>query len=142
VTYTITNQPSWATFNATTGALAGTPAVANVGTSGNITITANNGTSTATIGPFSIAVTTGSATLTWSAPIDNTNGSPLTDLAGYHVYYGTSATALTTQVSVSGSNSTSYVLGGLTAGTYYFAITAYGSDGTESPQSNVTSKTI
>ena len=142
VTYSIANQPSWATFNASTGELTGTPTVANVGTTSNITITASNGTSSASIGPFSIAVTAGSASLSWVAPVANTDGSILNDLAGYHIYYGTSATALTNQISVTGGSSTTYVVSGLATGTYYFAVTAYTSAGTESAQSNVGSKTI
>lgn len=142
ITYTIANQPAWATFNSSTGQLTGTPVIADVGTTTNITISASNGVSSASIGPFSIAVTAGSATLSWSAPVENTDGTILNNLAGYHIYYGTSATALTSQISVTGASVTSYVVNGLAAGTYYFAVTAYSSAGTESVQSDVGTKTI
>ena len=33
-------------------------------------------------------------TLTWTSPTENEDGSPLTDLAGYHVYVGRSPEAL------------------------------------------------
>jgi hypothetical protein len=85
---------------------------------------------------------TGTATLNWDAPILNTDGTALTDLAGDKIYYGTSATALTQQISISGGSSTTYVVSGLAAGTYYLAVTAYASDGTESVSSNVGSKII
>jgi Putative Ig domain len=142
ITYTIANQPTWATFNAGTGELTGTPAIANVGTTSNVTITASNGIGSASIGPFSITVTAGSASLTWVAPVANTDGTILNNLAGYHIYYGTSATALTSQISVTGAATTSYVVSGLAAGTYYFAVAAYSSAGTESAQSDVGTKTI
>src|SRR5580698_8272340 len=96
VTFQIQGKPTWAAFNASTGALTGTPAAANEGTTAGITISASNGSSTASIGPFAIAVNappagpaTGSATLSWTVPTENTNGTPLTNLAGYHIYYGT-----------------------------------------------------
>jgi hypothetical protein len=149
VTFQVQGKPSWAAFNTATGALTGTPAVANEGMTGAITVTASNGNSSASIGPFKIAVNaapaapaTGSATLSWNVPTQNTDGTPLTDLAGYHIYYGTSAGAWTSTIVVSTASETSYVVSGLAPGTYYFAIVAFNTAGEDSPQSNVGSKTI
>jgi Putative Ig domain/Fibronectin type III domain len=150
VTFSITHKPAWASFNAGTGALSGTPTVGNEGRTASIQITASDGSHTASLGPFAINVEapggsappTGSATLTWLAPTVNTDGSILNNLAGYRIYYGTSADDLSQEIDVSGATSTSYVVDGLYPGTYYFAVTAYSSTGTESNDSNVASKTI
>jgi hypothetical protein len=150
VTFSVANPPTWATFDPSTGALTGTPTTADVGTSANITITAGNGTTNALLGPFTITVTappapppsaTGSASLSWAAPTQNTDGSALTDLAGYKIYYGTTAGQLSQVISINATGSTSYVVTGLASGTYYFAVAALASDGTESAQSDVGSKT-
>jgi hypothetical protein len=85
---------------------------------------------------------TGSASLSWTVPTHNTDGTPLTDLAGYHIYYGTQAGAWTSTITVLDAVETSYVVAGLASGTYYFAVVAFNSDGVDSPQSNVGSKTI
>lgn len=87
-------------------------------------------------------VSTGSATLAWKAPTANTNGSALDDLAGYHIYYGTSPDSLTQTVDVSSASTTTYVIRNLSAGTWYFGITAYTNTGLESALSNVGHKTI
>jgi hypothetical protein len=90
----------------------------------------------------SSAGTTGTATLSWSVPTANTNGTSLTDLAGYIIHYGTSSGALTQTIQLTDPDLTSYVVRNLAAGTYYFAISGYattGMQGTESPQ---VSKTI
>jgi hypothetical protein len=151
VTFSITHKPAWASFNAGTGALSGTPTVGNEGMTASIQITASDGSSTASIGPFAIAVEapggsapppTGSATLTWVAPTVNTDGSILNNLVGYRIYYGTSADDMSQEIDVAGATSTSYVVDGLYPGTYYFAVSAYSSAGTESHDSNVASKTI
>jgi hypothetical protein len=153
VTFQIQDKPAWAAFNASTGALTGTPAAANEGTTAGITITAGNGSSSASIGPFSIVVNapptspppptgSGSANLSWTAPTENTDGTPLTDLAGYHNYYGTSAGAWTSTITVLDATETAYVVAGLASGTYYFAVVAFNSEGVDSAQSNVGSKTI
>jgi len=92
-------------------------------------------------GGSSSGTTTGSASLSWTAPTTNNDGSPLTDLAGYHIYYGASADLLTTQIDV-GSSTTSYVVNNLVSGTWYFAVTAFNSVGIESDLSNTGSKTI
>ena len=85
---------------------------------------------------------TQSVTLSWSAPTLNTNGTILNDLAGYYINYGTSATALSQTVTVTGATSTTYTVANLVPGTYYFSVTAYSSAGTESAPSPTVSKTI
>jgi hypothetical protein len=85
---------------------------------------------------------TGTATLSWDPPTQNTNGTPLTDLAGYYIHYGTSADDLTETITVEGADVLEFEITNLAQGTYYFAVTAYASDGTESAVSNVASKSI
>jgi hypothetical protein len=86
--------------------------------------------------------TIGSASLSWAAPTTNSDGSGLTDLAGYHVYYGTSAGLLNQDMPVNNASATSAVVGNLAAGTWYFAVAAVNSVGAESDLSNTASKTI
>jgi hypothetical protein len=143
--FSISNKPSWATFSTTTGNLKGTPSTA--GTYANIVISVSDGKTTTSLPGFSIVVssvpttTAGNVTLSWVPPTTNTDGSSLTNLSGYKIYYGSSATALNTSVNVS-SGSSSYVITGLSAGTWYFAMTSLNSTGTESAQSAVVSKTL
>jgi hypothetical protein len=87
-------------------------------------------------------VTAGAVTLTWVAPTDNTNGTPLTDLAGYHIHYGTSQDNMTQVIDLAGSSTTEFEVSGLAPGTYYFAVSAYTTEGTESAESDVGYKTI
>ncbi|MGC2033318.1 MAG: fibronectin type III domain-containing protein [Steroidobacteraceae bacterium] len=84
----------------------------------------------------------GAVTLTWVPPADNTNGTPLTDLAGYHIHYGTSQDNMTKVIDLAGTSTTEYEVSGLAPGTYYFAISAYTTEGTESAESDVGYKTI
>lgn len=81
-----------------------------------------------------------SATLTWDTPLLNADGSALTDLAGYKVYYGTQPGNYTNTKDVGNSNTA--VLNNLTTGTTYFiAITAYDINGNESIFSKEVKKT-
>ena len=147
MTFSIRNAPSWAKFNSGTGTLSGTPQAANAGTYANIVISASDGQATVSLPTFSITVAqtgsaTGSADISWTPPTTNTNGSTLTNLAGYDIYYGTSATSLTQKVQVTNTGLTDYVISGLTSGTWYFAVVAYTSSGVESTLSNIANKTI
>ncbi len=66
----------------------------------------------------------GKISLAWDAPTTNSDGSPLTDLAGYYVYYGTASGVYGSPVDA--KNVTTYTLTGLTPGqTYFIAVTAY-----------------
>ncbi|TLX47714.1 hypothetical protein C1E24_07250, partial [Pseudoalteromonas phenolica] len=56
LTFSITNQPSWANFDSQTGTLSGTPENDHVGTTSDITISVNDGTETTELTPFSITV--------------------------------------------------------------------------------------
>jgi hypothetical protein len=143
--FSVMNKPSWATFSISTGQISGT-ASTQVGTYANIIIKASDGTNSASLAPFNISVTsptaTGKATLSWTIPTTNTDGSTLTNYAGVRIYYGPSASSLTQLVQVAGATVTSYSVSSLKAGTWYFAARSYSTTGAESGLSSVVSKMI
>ena len=92
--------------------------------------------------PPSPPPTSGTATLSWLAPTTDTDGAPLTDLAGYRIYYGTSAAALSDTIPLTSVGLQTYVIPNLAPGTWYFAVKAVASTGVESALSVIVSKTI
>jgi hypothetical protein len=149
LTYSISNVPAWATFNAATGQLSGSPKATDVGTTTGIVISVADGTATASLPPFSINVVStaaagpATAKVTWVAPTENNNGTALTDLAGYYVHYGTSESDLSEVVQVASASTLSYVVTGLATGTtWYFAVSAYTTGGEQSALSAISSKTL
>jgi uncharacterized protein YecT (DUF1311 family) len=144
--FSITNKPAWATFSTTTGKLSGTPSSSQTGTYSNITIKVSDGSLTATLPAFAIVVssttTTGSATLSWTPPTRNTDGSTLTNLAGYRILYGNSPGSLNKTVQIANPGTARYVVENLAAGTWYFSVRAYSTTGAESTASNTASKSI
>ena len=82
------------------------------------------------------------ATVSWEAPTTNNNGTPLTDLAGYRIYYGSSPENLSHSVKISTVGLQTYVIDDLEAGTWYFAVRAVAANGTESTLSDIATKTI
>lgn len=144
LSFSIQNKPSWATFNIANGQLSGT-APATASTTSGIVISVSDGRLSASLPAFSIAVnapTSGTASLQWTAPTQNTDGSALTNLGGYRIYFGSSASSLTQTQQIASASTTSYVLNNLSAGTWYFAVAAYTTAGVESAKSGVGSKTI
>jgi hypothetical protein len=85
---------------------------------------------------------TGMATLSWQAPTTTTEGSALTDLAGYRIYYGTNSSDLTQSVQITSVGIQTYAIDNLGAGTWYFAVRAVTAAGVESALSDIVSKTI
>jgi hypothetical protein len=147
LSFSVANLPGWATFSNDTGRITGTPTAAQVGSYANITITVSDGTASATLAPFSITVNAegaggGTAALTWTAPTENTNGSSLSNLAGYQVKYGRSANNLDRTVSLDNPSLNRYTLENLSSGTWYFAVVAVTSGGVVSEPSNTASKTV
>ena len=78
----------------------------------------------------------------WTPPLQNADGSTLTDLAGYRIMYGTAASSLTQTAEVPTAGLASYTIDDLSLGTWYFAVKSYNTAGTESSLSNVATKTI
>ena len=83
---------------------------------------------------------TGSVSLAWTAPTTYVDGTPITDLAGFKVYYGTASGNYTHVIVV--QNVTNCTIYPLAQGTYYFAVTSYDASGSESDFSAELSKTI
>ena len=76
---------------------------------------------------------TGTLTVTWHPPTRNTDGTPLTNLAGYTLLYGTASKAYSTAISIDDPTTTRYAVSGLRPGTtYYFALSAINSTGRHS----------
>ena len=135
LTYRIANAPAWASFDPATGRLSGTPEPQHLGTTADIVISVSDGELSAALPAFTLtvqAVATGSATLSWLPPTANTDGSPLTNLAGYRVYWGTSAGEYPNSVTLNNAGLTRYVVTDLVPGTWFFAATALNSSGAES----------
>jgi hypothetical protein len=136
--FSIRNRPWWMTFDSATGLLQGTPGTSGLGNYRNVLLSVSDGKMTAALPAFSVAVTASnvdlvdSVTLDWMPPTQNTDASTLTDLAGYRIYYGKSPSSLTNKVSITQMGLTRYVLDGLEAGTWYFALAAYNQRGSES----------
>ncbi len=71
-------------------------------------------------------------TLTWRSPQKNEDGSNVTDLAGYIVYYGTKSGQYTNTITINNPVATKYQISNLSPNRYYFAISAVDYSGNES----------
>ena len=144
--FTVANLPAWAQFNTTSGQITGTPTAAQVGTYSNIIVTLVDAGTTVSLPAFDITVAANAAsdavTLSWQGPTENADGTPLLDLTGYQIHYGTSSGLYTGSIRLQNPGITTYVLQNLPLGTYYFAITAFNSSGVESSLSGEISATV
>lgn len=151
--FSITNKPSWATFNTATGELKGTPTAA--GTFASVKVTVSDGSTSSSTAAFTITVgnggttsgsttdTSGKVTLSWTAPSRNTDGTSLSDLAGYVIHYGASSTTLDKQVTIGSAAIASYTVTSLTKGkTYYFTVTAVNTGNAQGKSSSMVSVAI
>lgn len=82
------------------------------------------------------------ALVSWAIPTTNTNGSVLTNLAGFKIKYGLNAAALDKVFDVTRPTAVNQLLTNLAIGTWTFGVLAYNADGAESALSNTATKTI
>ena len=145
LTFRIENRPPWAQFDPATGRLYGTPGDGDVGSHEGIRILVSDGQAEAGTPQFAVNVTQialGSATLSWTPPTQNSDGSTLLNLAGYRIYYGQSPSQLTEQVVINSAGLSTYVIENLSPATWYFSMTAVNSSGVESERSSTVSKQV
>lgn len=86
--------------------------------------------------------TLGTATVNWTAPTTNVDGTPLTDLAGFRIAYGTSPSNLSQSRTVNDPAARTGTITGLTSATWHFAVYAFNTAGRESDISNVDTKQV
>ncbi len=102
----------------------------------------SSSSSSSSSGPTTTVKATGTAQVSWTPPTTTAEGATLLNLAGYYIYYGTNPSALTQVIQVSNIGVTTYDVGSLSSGTWYFVVTSYTTDGTQSAPSNVVSQSI
>ena len=146
LTFDIINKPGWASFNTDTGVLAGTPSAADVGMTDGIVISVTDGTLAESLPPFGITVNAfgaASVTVSWTIPTTNTDGSALTDLAGFKIYYGTTAGNYSDTTVIDNPGVSSLVINNLSfQSMYFFVATAFDESGNESAFSNESSQAL
>lgn len=145
LTFNVQNRPAWSNFDTSTGTLSGMTVQGDEGNYSNIVITVSDGSASASLPAFSVAVDQiglGSVILGWTPPTQNSDGSPLTDLAAYNIYFGTSRGIYPDRIHIDNPGITSYVVDNLTPNTYYFVATTENSMGVESAYSNEAVKVV
>ena len=84
----------------------------------------------------------GTVTLSWTPPTQNMDGSYLTDLAGYNIYYGLTQGQYSHRINIDNPGIATYVVTDLAPSTYYFVATSFNTSGVESPYSSVVIKIV
>jgi hypothetical protein len=143
--FSISRKPVWAQFDRASGRLWGTPSAADVGNFTNIAISVSDGKDSASLAGFDVSVNpiaVGAATLSWNPPTENSDGTPLMDLAGYRIYYGRNADNLTQVVVVNNPGLTRYVVENLSPARWHFEMTSVNDEGVESQRTPTVSKII
>jgi hypothetical protein len=146
VTVTASNLPGWINLDASTGLLRGTPSNADLQTWSGIQLRVTDGVNTTSLPSFAVTVLDinagiGNVTLSWLAPTDTTDGTPL-NLSGYRLLYGQISRNYSYSIEIDNPGITRYMIDGLTSGTWYFAIQAISADGLASEPSAEGRKTI
>jgi hypothetical protein len=96
---------------------------------------------TPTPGPTPPPDTCDRATLTWVAPTQNVDGTPLTNLAGFKIYWGLVSRNYSDELIISNPGATTVQITGLTPGVrYYFAAKAFNTLGVDSDYSGEVNK--
>ena len=145
LTFMESGLPLWLSLNESTGEISGTPEAGDVGEYTDISITVSDGQAEATLGPFTItvqAISLGSVTLNWTAPTQNEDGTTLTDLDGYIIFWGTEPDVYPNSERIENESVTTYLVEGLAPGTYRFAAKSFNTAQVESRYSGVAIKVV
>ena len=109
-------------------------------------ISVSDGTATTSLPAFSITVAaaqTTSVRVSWRAPATNEDGTPVSDLTGFRVFYGNASGQYGQSLLASSPSITSVVIEDLTSSTtWYFVVKALAAGGVESDYSTEVSKAL
>ncbi len=125
LSFNILNKPVWASFDPITGTLEGTPEASDVGAYDDITISVSDGLYLVSLRSFSVDVVStasGSITVQWLPPTERDDGTPLTDLAGYNLRWGTALGHYPNLATIPNPGVATFVIDELAPGTYYLVL--------------------
>ena len=124
--------------------VSGSETVSALTTDSQFTLTCNGsgGEVIKTVNVTVTQISNGTALLSWTPPTQNTDGSSLTDLAGYKIRYGTSPGNYSDTITLNNLGLSSYLVENLTSADWYFVMTSFNSSDIESSYSIEVSKTI
>ncbi len=145
LTFSVENAPAWTIFDFGTGEISGRPTLADVGVYEGIQISVSDGKDSTAMASFSITVSQselGTVTLQWTPPLTTEDGSALTDLAGYRIYYGKEEGDYPYVIEIDTPGLSTYVVENLLPRTYYFVATSIRANGAESKFTEVAVKTV
>lgn len=83
----------------------------------------------------------GMATVSWTAPETNIDGSPIDDLAGFRIYFDHTPLSKSSPFTFVG-NKTEFTVPNLEPGLYYFAVSAIDTGGEESDLSEMVTQQV
>jgi hypothetical protein len=143
--FTATGLPQWAELDPFSGKLTGVPHAGDEGRHRGITIRVTDGRSSAELPAFSIDVSQhadGRALLSWTAPTERANGTPLTDLAGFRIDYGRDRGDPDHHLLITNPSINTIQIDNLSSGRWHFAVVAFDEQSIESRPSALASQTI
>lgn len=135
--FSVSNLPSWASFDVNSGQVSGVPTQANSYES--IIISVSDGTHTQSLDAFDINVQTStlqSVEIRWQSPTEDVDGLPLNGISGYKIFYGQNQSQPDQQVTITNGNAEQTVISNLEPGGYYFSMVAITTSGVESAVSS------
>lgn len=151
----VTPTLTWCTeLTATAGTTCGTSGIASACTAAGDWTGTKTGSGSTTLAKVSTSKTYtlscawpgsggSSIALSWTPPTANDDGTPITNLKGYKIYYSTTQSMSTNQIKdITNPGLVRDDLGPLAAGPYYIVMTAYNTDGIESKPSPQLTKTV
>ncbi|MCF6236510.1 MAG: putative Ig domain-containing protein, partial [Gammaproteobacteria bacterium] len=147
LTFSIEGAPDWLNFNENTGEISAQPTINDISpTRYEVTISvSDNAGNKRSLKPFTLSVQAGikTATISWTAPTKNADGSELNDLDGYRIYYGpTKARQYENKTEQFGIGIDSYMIENLQLPEYFFSMTAIDTLGNESEYSKSVNKQV
>lgn len=82
-----------------------------------------------------VPASSGGVTVSWFAPIQNEDGTPLVNLAGFRLRHGPKYGAYSAEITIRNPGATSHRVSGLAPGIYYFVVSAIDQNGHEGARS-------
>lgn len=117
----------------------GNETIAQINADATFDLTCTNASGSAS---DSVTISLRAALVRYDAPSQNTDGTSLSDLAGFNIHYGNQSGNYTDMITVADGATLEQLVELPAAGTYFFAVSAFNDVGEESALSNESMRTV